>query len=423
MRTRFLAPVGLFCALAVSAQTYNPKTIRLQGANEMDQPEVMRLIGLKSGAPVTKDQIEAAMQRLADSGLFADLSYAVGPDALVFVLKPVEGAQALPVRYSNFVWWQAAELEPLVEARVPLFHGTLPLTGQLTDQVKAALVALLAEKGITDARVTAMPSVMGTPAMSLTITQPTIMLGEIHISGIAPSASEQMGHVVAGLSSDEFDGDHTADSIRNNTLDTHRNAGFLDATVDPPVFSPPRKVPQGFAVDATATVRPGDRYHITAVSFSGVPPGMEGEVARAAGVNPGDAAGEMNVHIAEGLAARALENHGLLEASAKAEVSKDAAAHTVAYRFAVVPGPVYTFAGVDVSALPPDVQHRFLAAFHAKPGATADISLRTEIFHSLHATGVPATGFAISTKRDRATHSATFVLSQRSAPAVPATAQ
>jgi hypothetical protein len=37
------------------------------------------------------------------------------------------------VRFANFVWWQPAELEKLVEARVPLFHGELPINGSLMD--------------------------------------------------------------------------------------------------------------------------------------------------------------------------------------------------------------------------------------------------------------------------------------------------
>ena len=139
---RLFALLALLSGLAVFAQTYQPKVIRLEGADALDRAEVLHLVNLPQGTSLSKQQIEAAMQRLADSGLFSDLSYTVGPDALTITVKPIAGAGALPVRYSNFVWWSPGELELLVEARVPLFHGKLPLTGQL----EAALASLLVEK-------------------------------------------------------------------------------------------------------------------------------------------------------------------------------------------------------------------------------------------------------------------------------------
>ena len=81
--------------------------------------------------------IEAALQRIADTGLFADVGYTVNSDALVIKLTPSASSQLQPAHFSNFVWWQPAELESLLEASVPGYHGQLPLAGTLTDQVKA----------------------------------------------------------------------------------------------------------------------------------------------------------------------------------------------------------------------------------------------------------------------------------------------
>ena len=406
---RFFSVAVVCCAFSALAQTYTPKTLRLEGADDVDKAAVMRLIDLKPGTPVTKEQIDAAMQRMIDSGLFSDLSYKVGPDALVFLVKPVPAAQALPVRYSNFVWWQPGELEPLVEARVPLFHGKLPLTGQLTDQVEAALVALLAQKGIADASVTARLSSIGGSGMNLAIIQPNVILGEVHLSGIAPAASGQMHKVLAGLSAEEFDNAETADAIVSNTLDTHRNAGYLDVSMDPPVFSAPRKESSGYAVDATSAVHAGELYRISAVTFEGFDPKQMPEITRTSDVKPGDPAGEMTLRIAAGLTARAFENRGMLEAKATAQVSKDPSTHTAACHFTVVAGPVYTFAGVDLSALSPEMQRRFLGDFHAKPGAVADLALRTEMLDALRSSGAPK-AVGIQSSLDRSAHTARYIL-------------
>ena len=366
------------------------------------------------------------MQRLADSGQFSDLSYTVGPDALVFDLKPILGKEAIPVRFGNLVWWQPAELESLLEARVPLFHGQLPLTGQLTDQVEAALTALLAEKGIRDAHVgthlsTAGGSATAAGGMSavvLSVTAPPVTLGQLELPGTAPAAAAQMQKVIAQLSRQEFDAYETSAAIMLNTVDTHRNVGYLDATVDPPVFSVPRKQGAGYVVDGAAFVHPGSAYHVSAITFDGVPPGLEEEVAKSSELHPGDPAGEMTLHIGEGLAARSLQNHGMLDAEVNTQVGKDTAAHTISYHCAVEPGPVYTIAGVDASALPADQQHRIEGSLQGKTGAVADSSFRTELLTAIRSSG--AEGVSITARQNRATHSVTYVLAKKSAAIPPA---
>lgn len=412
--SRLLAASLLVCALSAPAQTYTPKAIQLQGADSMDQAEIMRLVDLKPGAPVTKEQIEAAMQRLADSGLFANLGYRVDTAALVFMLEPTTGTQAQAVRFTNFVWWRPGELEPLLQARVPLFQGKLPVTGQLTTQVEAALVALLAEKGVKDAKVEAMQSTVGGSGLALTVTQPSITLGDVHLEGVAPETADQIKTLTARLAGRDFDSTETPNTIMDNTLDTHRNAGYLDAVVDPPRFSPPHQAAQGYTVDATAIVHPNPLYRITAVTFVGVDPGTLPEISRASGLKVGDPAGQMNLRIAAGLTTRAFSSRGRLEANTSTRVVKDAAAHTVAYTLNVVPGPVYTFAAVNTAGISADAAAKFNNAFHAKPGVVADNNLRAELAHGLQAAGVAHTAVA-EAKLDREAHTVTYMLVSKTA--------
>ncbi len=419
MRTRLLPTLLLVlcCAGPAFAQTYTPKTIQLKGADGVDRAEVMRLLDLKPGAPVTKEGIEAAMQRLADSGLFTDMSYRVGPEALIFELTPAEGAQALSVRYGNLVWWKSGELEPLVEARVPGFHGQVPLTGPLTEKVEAALVALLAEKGVADAKVTARLSTLGEgghanaspiSGIVLSVIRPKVLVGQVQLAGAAPELSGQLQTVTTRLSTQEFDSLDTASAIRVNVLEAHRNAGYLDAAMEPPMFSAPHKEMLGYVVDGSAAVQPGAAYHVSGISFEGVPAEMASEVAKASEIKAGDLAGEMSVRIAEGLAARVFENRGMLDASAKAELQKDASAHTVAYHFVLVAGPVYTLAGVDASALPSSIQSRFAKDFHTVPGAVADGTMREDMLRAIRVAG--AASISINSRRDRAAHTVSYVI-------------
>src|SRR5580704_1236737 len=122
-----IAVLVLLGALArsVSAQSYTPKTIRFVSTDpsqRLDTAELFRISGLQQGVPLSRDDIQAALQKLGDSGAFEDLSFTVNDTALTIKLTPsATQNQALPVRFVNFAWWDYDELLHLLEQRVPLF--------------------------------------------------------------------------------------------------------------------------------------------------------------------------------------------------------------------------------------------------------------------------------------------------------------
>ena len=80
--------------LTSAAQTYTTKKIRIEGATATDTTELMRVVNLQPGA-ITKEQIEAALQRLGDTGLFTDLRYKIGADELVIIVTEAKTTQEL----------------------------------------------------------------------------------------------------------------------------------------------------------------------------------------------------------------------------------------------------------------------------------------------------------------------------------------
>ena len=411
----------------LTAQTYTPRQIRFEGGG--DPAELLHLTGLAPGEPLTKEQIEAALGKLADTGAFTDLSYTVSADALVIKLGSTAdtAGQALPIRFTNLVWWSPDELTRLLEARVPLFHGELPLTGSLTDHVCAALVQLLADKGIRNAKVEAMPTTLaddpaaapagkqprphtGVNAIALSVTEPEILLGNVALSGAAPSTQVQLDVVTGMLGMKDFQTDVTAKAIRDNVADTEKNAGFLQAVVDPPVFSAPRPDLNSYAIDASATVHPGEMYHIASIELAARPPLTAAEAAEAIGLKVAQPAGAMTLKVSPNALQRAYYNTGHLEAQVSMTDTFDHAAHTVAVRFKVEPGELYRLASVDTSALSPELRAAFTSQFAGKPGMEAGLPLGIEVTRALAAIGAThsvKTGML----RNRASHTVTVLLS------------
>lgn len=418
-----IATLALACALPriLPAQAYTPKTIVFQSTDasqHLDPAELLRITGLQQGAPLTKAQIEAALQKLGDTGEFSSITYTVNDAALTIRLTATPDGQSLPVRFANFIWWQPDDLMHILEARVPLFHGTLPLQGNQTGQVEDALVALLREKGIPDARVTALPSSAGSgtmTAVALSITSPEIFIGETHFDGTVPAVDAKLNTLNRELVDRDFDLQDYSDTIHSSTQEIFEDAGYLEIASDPPVFSAPRKDLNGYAVDAQVTVHPGPLYRVGSINIHAEPPVSADEVRAALPLKSGDPASASDLRVATAALARLYGDHAFLQAKASAAIDKVPSNHTVNYSFTFSPGAQYRLAAIDTSALPSDLQREFASLWRIAPGALVDKTLQTTLrqtVRQLHTTS----GIVLVAKPNLIAHTVTIALQLRKLP-------
>lgn len=388
LRHTIALAVFILGAVSAAAQSYTPKTIRIEGAGTMSKADILHTAQLTEGAPLSKEQIEAGLKRLGDTGAFTELGYTVDGAALTLKLTPSAGRELLPVHFVNFVWWTPDELTRLLTRRVPLFQGKLPQTGSLTDQVEAALIALLKEKGIS-ASVTTVES--RRRGMGLAIAHPDIVLGEVTVLGSLPVVASDLARMQDGFRAQEFDSAVTATAISRNVTDVYNNAGFLDAATDPPRFAPPRKDPPAggdlarFVVDASTTVHPGEPYRIRSLFLEGPPPLSRADLSKAAALKSGDLAGAFTLQHAGESLANAYSNAGFLDARTSLAQPRDPSTHAVDCTFTVTPGEIYHVAHLDTSALPAAQASALAAAFHVSPGTIANQDFEHALFAALTA--------------------------------------
>jgi outer membrane protein assembly factor BamA len=377
------------CALpSAVAQTYTPKAIHFEGSPGLDSADLLGLSGWHEGVPITKAEIEAGMQKLADTGAFAGLSYVVNDAALTVKLTSAAGSQALPVRFVNLVWWQPDELLKLLEARVPLFHGDLPLTGTLTDQVQAALVDLLHDKGIPDAKVTSALSTsrIGGPidAVALSITSPEVLVGETRFDGVIPSLQPMLTSFSRKLAGLDFDRLTTAETVRQTSAEIFEDAGYLDISNDPPVFAAPRKELDHYVMDEEVTFHPGELYRIGSIDLQPAPPVSTADLAKALTVKIGGVASAVDLRLAENYLTVPYTERAYLMARVHADVRRNPSTHTVACTFAIIPGEQFRLASVDSTALPPAAQSELTRLWHPALGSLMDQSVRLGLSKALH---------------------------------------
>jgi outer membrane protein assembly factor BamA len=422
-----IAVLVLFGALprVARAQTYSPKSIRFVSTDpsqHLDPAELFRISGLQEGVPLTKDDIQAALQKLGDSGAFADLSYTVSNAALVIKLTPAAGGNALPVRFVNFVWWDYDELIRLLEERVPLFHGTLPLQGNQTGEIEDALVALLRDKGVPDARVTALPSYDspgGTMnAVALSISSPEILVGQINFSETVPAVAEKLTTLSRALADRNFDLREINTTIHDSVQAIFEDAGYLDAHNDPLVFAAPRKDMGGYLVDVQVPMHPGALYHVGSIAIHPEPPLADSDLRAVLPFKSDDPASASAVRNAVSLLARVYGDHAFLQARASANLEKNLSNHTVDYSFTFSPGAQFHLASVDASALPTELQQEFASLWRGAPGALVDKNFQTNLrdtLEKLHA----HMAIAVAARRDPDAHTVVIILQLRGHPGSP----
>jgi outer membrane protein insertion porin family len=146
----FLVIIAFAVALAQEPSRRIAK-IEIEGLARLSAEEVIATSELKNGAPFSVRDLDAAGQRLVDSGLFAKVGYRTSTKGnLVTIILQVEetkGGQSLVV-FDNFVWFTNDELVAAIKREVPSFNGTAPDAGKMTDAISHALQNLLKERQI-----------------------------------------------------------------------------------------------------------------------------------------------------------------------------------------------------------------------------------------------------------------------------------
>src|SRR5450432_754196 len=89
-------------AVTALAQKYQFKSITFSGYSA-PQAQFLAVAGLQKDAPLGQTDMQAAAQRLGDTGLFSDVSFHFDGQELHYDLTPA--GKALPAAFDNFPWW------------------------------------------------------------------------------------------------------------------------------------------------------------------------------------------------------------------------------------------------------------------------------------------------------------------------------
>ncbi|HEX6805758.1 MAG TPA: POTRA domain-containing protein [Terriglobales bacterium] len=389
-RTVLVSSLLLLPFLAASAQptakaqlSYKLISIRVKGLNHLREDQIVTASGLKLGQTAGQDDFKRALQKLGDTGLFTNLSYAYrdSTDGCNLDIQVTENDKLLPILFDNFVWFSDEQLITLLRARVPLFDGRLPEAGNLADQVSDALNALLAGRKIAGKADYLRSGALNGPIDSYTykITFHAVVIRNLNFPGAAPGELPALQAAAKPLSGQEFLRSKMRPQEKFNFLPVYRSRGFLTAKFDDALASIVSDGPRTL-VDVSLPVHPGIQYKLEAIAWAGNSAIPSDKLQSLVHLKPGELANA--VQLDEDLEAvqKLYGTKGYLSARVLPAPTLDDSQATVSYRLNVVEGDQYRMGDLQIDGVDQSAINRIMAQWQLKKGDPYDNTYAKRFF-------------------------------------------
>lgn len=396
------------CVLA----QYTAAKIVFKDPGPYSQADLEAVAQLHPHDKVGHDTVQAAAQRLIDTGYFDDVGASMEGSAsalqVTFKLKPYTPAQMTTASFENFVWLTPQERDAAIHKAAPLFAGMLPSAGTQTDAITAALQAALAAKGVqaTVVHTDIEPSLLQPERIiSLSVDRPAVLIHAVSLRGVAADLAAQIQTVAGKLRNGAYTEGKARPTTEDRLLTPYFDAGYIAAKLDD--FGRVVAVPTGSSVgvDVSGIVSAGDVYHVSALDYAGTPIASADLMRKSAKLHVGDVASRKLLLETLQPIDDAYRHLGYMDVFVDSGAKIDTTAHTVSYSVTVMPGEQYRLHSVVANGLPPDAQTEFDRVWRMKAGELYDVSYVNGFFKSnssLHA--LQGYGCAYRASADPQTH-------------------
>ncbi len=364
-------------AQAPDVATAPLREVHTDGEKLLTEAQVIAITGLVTGAQVGRNDLQAAADRLVQSGLFAKVSFNFQTKAAgILVTFHLEESPRIPVYFDNIPWFSDSELGDAIRNKFPFFDGTLPEAGAAVDHAAEAVKDLLSTRGLPvslEHTVIANPNGEGN-VQEIRVEGAALQIAKLEFSDPALSASkavqqhlsEILGKPYSRMTIDLF----LFEAIKPIYL----QQGFLRVKLGPPEIRltgpPPPKLPSQIPV--YVPIAPGAVYRLKEIHWKGNTLVSEFTLNVLLEVKHGDVADGMRIEAAWDRAREEYGHRGYLEARVDPLPAYDDQAHTVSYSVSIQEGPQFHFGKMVLTGISPAAERRLLDAWPFAAGEIFD---------------------------------------------------
>jgi len=385
MRVRLLTFAALLLAALLpasptSAQAPPPAVIaeiHASGSRHYTEAQIVALSGLKPGAPITREHLQAVANYLAQLGIFSRVNYRFTTrDADTNLEFQVEDAPLVRVWFDNFPWFSEEELMSAIRQAVPLFDGVAPQDGSLLDDISSALTLLLETQKISGTIERTLVARPGSDdmIMQFRVVGPALTIGSVAYSDALAQNSPKLRDRNLDLVGKPFSRFAIEMFITEQVRPLYVSSGHLRAQFGAPQprFTGDPNLPLPSQVSVTLPIEPGPAYKLREVTWSGNTILNRGPLDSLVIVKRGEIADGMALAGIWQRVAREYARRGYLDAKVHPQPEYSDADGTVDFRVALDEGPQYRMGRLVITGLSLDAERALRAAWKLVPGDVLD---------------------------------------------------
>ena len=364
------------------------REIRSEGLKTLTPPQLIALSGLQPGGVVGRDDLQAAADKLIQTGLFAKVQYhfETRVDG-VLVTFQVQEAPRIPAYFDNFPWFADSELNNALRNRLPFYDGTLPAGGGVVEQASGALHDFLAAHGLEAAiehQVVANPNGEGT-IQQLHIDHAALHVASVEFSDPALNSSKTVQQHLPDLKGKPYSRMAIDLFLTENVRPIYEQQGFLRAKLGPPEVrlsgNPNQKLPDQIPVFVPVT--PGPVYRWKGVQWRGNAALSSAVLTAVLGLKPGDVVDGMLLEGAWDRIGEEYAHHGYLETKVDPATIYDDQAHTITCTVRIEEGKPFRYGNMVITGLSPTAEKRLREAWPIPQGELFDKTKFEELLTQL----------------------------------------
>ncbi len=248
--------------------------ISVAGLARYREADVIAASGLRAGTQVTSDDLQAASDRLGASGAFASIEYRfIGvPTGVSVVFRVQESTEVVPAVFENFVWFPREELIQQARAAVPLFRGTLPLAGDMQEQVRQALERALAARGLAGKVASYPEAQLGGVARGVIfrVEGQEVVMGAVSLEGVQHLDAAALQEILHNhLAGQPYLFTWLRDFPEKNFRPLYWKQGYLEAAFDEPRVKVTGQEGARTSVAVAFPVREGRQFRYAGIAWTG----------------------------------------------------------------------------------------------------------------------------------------------------------
>ncbi|MBI1896018.1 MAG: FtsQ-type POTRA domain-containing protein [Acidobacteria bacterium] len=344
-------------------------SIRIEGNRNYSEEQVLRAAGISTGQAAGKVELDAARDRLLNTGAFQTVGYRFEPQGsgIAVTFEVAEISQVFPYRFEALEIDQRAFAD-WMKNRDPLFGVKLPATEAVLKRYAQAVGEFLAAAGKREEVTARLAPESGDQLVIVFRPANLPSVAEVRFRGNQIIDERTLQRAVSGAGVGALYTEARFQQVLDNSVRPLYEAKGKIRVAFPKLTTEPAQDVKGLAV--TVEVREGETYQLGKVDLAGE--GASPSLLKEGRFKTGETADFNEVQAGIERMIQRLRRSGYLNARARPERRVDDAAKRVDVTLHLDPGPRYTFGKLTIEGLDIQTEPHIRKLWGLKPGDPFD---------------------------------------------------